>query len=144
MGRATWALLAGVALTSVCCFDLGSEEWVVEPINSNDGGTGTSTSTLMCPHVDNEPHQALVEMINNAFVPNVLHICVGDTVVWRNRDTKEHTVYTGTPEAPDGVIASDQIYFGQTFSHTFVTLGDYLYFCSTHRKIMRDAHVIVE
>ncbi len=82
-------------------------------------------------------------MQGNAFVPDVVEICAGDTVVWSNRDTKEHTVTSGTPQAPDGLFNSGKLYLGDSWSLTFDEVGDFIYFCSTHKKKMRDALVLV-
>ena len=96
-----------------------------------------------CPHPGGEPESVGIEMSRNKFWPDEVEICVGDTVVWVNRDTKEHTVYTGDPSDPNGYLQSRRLYFGDSFAHTFDAPGEYVYYCSTHKKKMRDAVVWV-
>jgi len=158
-----------VALAFTGCLDLGSEAWELDALPSpgghdpgargGGGGGGFVPAPLddsgmaiiadggeggdeICPHADG-PQEARVFMVANKFEPSAIEICAGDTVTWENRDTKEHTVYTGTPEDPDGMIATEKIYFGETFSFTFENPDDYLYYCTTHKKKMRDALVVV-
>lgn len=97
-----------------------------------------------CPHADGRPLTHDVVMVSNSFRPPLVLACVGDTVRWTNRDSKEHTVVTGSPEHADGYLNSGKIYLGGTFEHTFEAPGEYLYYCSTHKKKMRDAGVVVE
>lgn len=107
------------------------------------GGDPADGATQACPHPDGAADEVLVVMENNAFEPAFVEVCVGDTVVWENRDSKEHTVYTGTPEAPDGLVGTAKLYYGDTYARTFDAPGDYVYYCSTHKKKMRDAVVAV-
>ncbi len=134
--------------------DIGDEAWApVDPtpvhraappsVDSDAGPGGDAPDAgLACPRADG-PAETWVQLISNRFVPHVVEICAGDTVVWENLDIKEHTVVTGTPEAPDGFIASRKFYRGETFSFTFTDPAEHLYFCSTHKKKMRDAQVLV-
>lgn len=144
-GRHLSSALLAIVLATWGCVDLGSEPWPEE----RDTGTGTSTTSGLdaggsgCPHPDGLPKQHQVEMINNTFRPNMLTICAGDSVLWRNRDPREHTVFSGTPEAPDGMIASDKVFLGGTFEYTFNSIGNFIYYCSTHWKVMRDAWIFV-
>jgi len=85
----------------------------------------------------------VVHIVANRFEPETTTICAGDVVEWRNEDSKEHTIVTGTPTAPDGTLSSPKIYFGGAWSHQFTEPGEFMYFCSTHKKQMRDAVVVV-
>ncbi len=115
----------------------------------DDGGSGAADGDAdplldgPCPHPGDEPEAVGIEMSRNRFWPSELEVCVGDTVVWVNRDSKEHTIYTGEPSAPDGYLETRKLYFGDTYAHTFETPGEYVYYCSTHKKKMRDAVVVV-
>ena len=146
-----------IALLALGCLDFGtlpfdpqkpSPPSPAPPVGATDAATpppGTDAAAppaLVCPR-EGGPGEVLVTMDGNGFQPMVVTGCAGDTVTWRNDDSKEHTVITGTPSAPDGLVASPKIYFGQTFSHVFDVPATYVYYCSTHKKKMKDARVII-
>jgi len=73
------------------------------------------------------------EETNECYIPYRVTVNPGDEVVWSNDDTAAHTVTSGTPaEGPDGIFDSSLFMAGNTFSHTFDTLGEYDYFCMVH------------
>lgn len=84
-----------------------------------------------------EPKTAAVEILsgayafdedsNNDYSPNVLHVEVGMTVTWKNNDTVFHTVDTH-----DGILSSEQINPGESWSYTFTQEGVYKYHCHPH------------
>lgn len=59
---------------------------------------------------------------------NVVTIPIGTTVTWVNDD--EGQIHTAT--AVDGSFDSDFIAFGESWSYTFETAGDFEYFCTPH------------
>ncbi len=69
------------------------------------------------------------------FQPNVIELHAGATVTWTNQDSIEHTITSGTPEAPDGAFASQPFGKGKSFSATFDKPGEYAYFCSRHKSM---------
>jgi plastocyanin len=144
-----------IAAFALCvgCLDQGDDPWLTEPAREPapvaQGPVGDAAPADVpadeispCPRAEG-PVEVQVTMLANAFVPANLEICAGDTVTWTNQDTKEHTVTSGTPEVPDGRFDSGPFYFGRAWSWTFEDEGDWLYFCRTHKKKMRDARVVV-
>jgi plastocyanin len=67
------------------------------------------------------------------FMPDTLRIVVGTTVRWTNQDAIEHTVTTGTPERPDGVMQVILGAKGSVAARTFERPGTWMYFCDRHR-----------
>ena len=62
-----------------------------------------------------------------------IEIIIQDTVVWKNADTVEHTVTSGTPEnGPDGVFDSGNLPAGDRFSYKFEEVGEFPYYCTLH------------
>ena len=61
------------------------------------------------------------------FVPAEVNIKVGETVVWTNEDTAPHTV-----ESADGVLRSDELSKGDTYSWTAKKAGKHDYICGIH------------
>lgn len=84
---------------------------------------------------------------DDAFSSNPIHIKVGDTVTWTNRDVAPHTITSGTVGQPDGSFNSspdfNPIMAPQaTFSHTFESAGEFQYYCQLHPNML--GTVIVE
>lgn len=83
--------------------------------------------------------RATVSIGDDVFQPGGITVNVGDTVVWRNHDTRPHRVSTDpadfdgdTPvSVPDGaqVFSSEEILPNERFTHTFEISGDYIYAC---------------
>jgi plastocyanin len=71
--------------------------------------------------------QANVSISNFAFVPSMLTVSVGTTVIWTNQDPVAHTV-----TSVDDLFDSGNIAPGATFSHTFEQKGTFDYQCTIH------------
>jgi plastocyanin len=71
------------------------------------------------------------------FTPATLEVKLGTTVTWTNKDAKDHTVQSGTPDKPDqaGPIRGNLTAAGGTYSCTFAKAGEYPYFCDIHHKM---------
>lgn len=70
---------------------------------------------------------------NSCYVPFIVTINVGDTVVWSNDDSAAHTVTSGSPSnGPDGLFDSSIFMSATTFEHTFTESGTFDYFCMVH------------
>lgn len=80
-----------------------------------------------------------------AFVPSQVTIKRGESVRWTNRDGVRHTTTSGRPGDSDaGKIWDSSIMDpGQSFTHQFNEVGEFIYFCELHPLIMRDAKVTV-
>jgi len=73
------------------------------------------------------------EETNDCYLPDIVSIHAGDTVIWRNTDTAAHTVTSGSPtDGPDGIFDSSLFMAGATFEVTFDDSGSYDYFCMVH------------
>lgn len=88
---------------------------------------------------------AVVEMTPaNTFVPKVVTIRVGQTVLWRNASPHPHTVSTDPAGAADPQNAqvppparpfrSGEIPPGGTYMQTFTVPGFYRYYCAYHER----------
>lgn len=69
------------------------------------------------------------------FQPKAIEIRAGATVTWTNDDNIDHTVTSGTPDAPVGNFDSGGFGKGQSFSAVFHTPGEYAYFCAKHESM---------
>jgi plastocyanin len=63
-----------------------------------------------------------VQIKRNAFSPATVSIVAGDTIVWRNTDTRDHQVVSTT-----GTFASPVLRAGRSYSFTFQEAGIYRY-----------------
>jgi monoamine oxidase/plastocyanin len=70
----------------------------------------------------------------NCFVPNILNITSGDTVIWTNNGNFGHTVTSGliTDNQTGTVWDSKLIKIGGDYSFTFQNVGTYNYLCMVH------------
>lgn len=76
------------------------------------------------------PTPAQTVIIKNfAFTPSDITIKVGDTVLWQNNDSVEHTVTSndGTNE-----LSSQLLLTGDTYYNTFTKKGIYTYHCTNY------------
>jgi len=76
------------------------------------------------------------------FQPKVIEVHAGATVTWTNQDNIDHTITSGTPEAPDGAFASEPFGKGKSFTTTFDKPGEYSYFCSKHKSMHATVKVL--
>jgi plastocyanin len=102
-------------------------------------GCGKSSTNATNPtSTGTTPVAAATATIQNfAFSPSVIHVTVGGTVTWTNKDATAHTVTDLGDAFDSGSIAADA-----TFSKTFATAGTFTYHCSIH-SMMPNATVIV-
>ena len=71
-----------------------------------------------------------VTMPGTYYAPGELDVLAGQTVEWRNTDSKSHTV-----TEDDDVFGSGYLAPGSTFSRTFASTGTFTYHCSIHRSM---------
>jgi len=76
--------------------------------------------------------EALVTIVNYGFYPSTLTISKGTTVTWVNMDLVQHTVTSGSEQAPTGLFDSHELNHTQSFSYTFNAAGTYTYYCDIH------------
>jgi plastocyanin len=73
------------------------------------------------------------ENTNSCFIPSVLNIQVGDSVIWTNDDTTVHTITSGTSSGgTDGAFDSSLVQPGSSYTLTFPGVDTYNYFCVVH------------
>ena len=61
------------------------------------------------------------------FLPEVLTVSSGDTIVWVNKDLVPHTA-----TSKDGGFDSKTIQAGESWKYTAATKGDFAYICTFH------------
>ena len=102
-----------------------------------------------------------VQMTAHAFEPERITIQAGESVVWKNTSSEQHTVtadeatlpsgaaYFSSGDAPDETSANDDlsgelISVGQEFTFTFDKPGTYSYYCILHKSDGMVGKVVVE
>lgn len=91
-------------------------------------GASTPATTAAAPATPSPAAAPLaVSIAGFAFAPATLHVPVGGSVTWTNKDAVTHTV---TPDA--GGIDAHELPVGAGFSQTFDTPGTYAYHCAIH------------
>lgn len=84
------------------------------------------------PQTSAEPRVAAIRIVDLAFVPQVVHVRVGQTIIWTNDDQVAHTVTSGTTVDTGVWRSSEPLAQGATFSLTLKRRGTYAYFCKPH------------
>ena len=72
------------------------------------------------------------DVINTCYVPYESIIYSGETIVWKNIDSAQHTITSGSSGKPDGLYDSGIINGSDSYQHTFSNSGKYQYFCNIH------------
>ena len=78
-----------------------------------------------------------VDIKSSTFVPDIVEISKGTTVIWTNDDGVKHTI-----TSISGAFDSGNINPGQTYSYTFNQAGPFEYRCANHPS-MTHGKVIV-
>lgn len=78
-----------------------------------------------------------VAILATGFQPSSVAIRAGDTVTWRNADTKPHRIVSDTGAFPSSPLLQS----GQTYSHRFGIVSSYSYHDGTDRSKMGVVHV---
>ena len=99
--------------------------------------TTTTTRPAETTPVTTTPAPVSVAIKNSAFVPDIVEISKGTTVIWTNDDGVPHTV-----TSISGAFDSGNINPGQTYSYTFNQAGPFEYRCANHPS-MTHGKVIV-
>ncbi|MBB6187943.1 cupredoxin family copper-binding protein [Rhodanobacter sp. MP7CTX1] len=79
-----------------------------------------------------------VDISKMAFRPGDMTVKPGTKVTWTNRDQIPHTV---TSKDKGGVLTSQGLDTGDSYSYTFTQPGDYVYFCTVHPFMIGVVHV---
>jgi plastocyanin len=85
-------------------------------------------SAPLAAAVATQANEVVVPMSGFAFNPGTAVVQVGGTVVWINQDGAPHTATADDSTA----FGSDLLRKGDTFRHTFDTVGEFSYFCDLH------------
>ena len=101
-----------------------------------------------CMHETSEFHAvaatrpANVAIADFLFSPATLVVEPGDTVTWTNQDPIAHTVQSGSPEShaapstePSAAFHGELPNQFSTYSHRFVNIGEYPYYCDQHHAM---------
>lgn len=88
------------------------------------GATARARATTLAP--------VHVRIVDLAFVPAVVHLKVGQKIVWTNEDQVAHTVTSGMMSDENLWPSSPPLGEGKTFELLLHKPGTYAYFCKPH------------
>jgi plastocyanin len=117
------------AFVVVVVVGLGAHAWA--SFTGGDGRTATASSAV-------ERGTVMVQMKGLAFPDGVRTVAVGAKVVWTNVDDAAHTV-TATDKSYDSGSKAK----GQSFEHTYTSIGRYDYYCTIH-PFMKGSITVVQ
>ena len=83
--------------------------------------------TAPATQTDSAAKPVTVDVADNEFRPNPATVAMGGTVTWRLVGAAAHTVTADDQSFNSGLLKP-----GETFQHTFTTLGSFTYACLVH------------
>ena len=72
-----------------------------------------------------------VSVSNYMFMPMVITVKAGTTVIWTNTDQAEHSVTVDSGSGPNSSLFGQS----QTYTYTFAKAGTYTYHCDVHPQM---------
>jgi plastocyanin len=100
-----------------------------------DNTSTTSINKIYSQAQENKvsiPEGASDPLNKEFYIPQEIEVRSGDTVVWTNDDSEDHTVTQGTLLQGQNVFDSGIFGTGKTFEHTFDKPGEFEYHCTIH------------
>lgn len=118
--------------------------------NATVSGSGTMSSTNTSTDAPEGNMTANVTLTGGQFSPSTVTILVGGTVTWMHEDgSTAHTVtaddgsFDSSPSCAGPLpIQQDCLTQGETFSHTFSTVGEFGYHCKIHGSMAGTVRVV--
>jgi len=97
-----------------------------------------SMSAAMAAWTAPSPSYEYVVRIDKNFSPDRIEVKIGDTVIWKNFDSGDHTVTAEfRPASPqEGGFDSGLIPSGLSYEKIFSKIGTYKYYCKLHPEEM--------
>jgi plastocyanin len=140
--------ILGIVAVIALGVSLGSLPYALVSAQQTNSTSTTPTNSTGGNSVSIVPNAST--MANKAFAPDDINAKVGDTVTWTNKDTIFHTVTSGTgpsdtthgKEFDSGLSGPTALTTqGKTFSHKFMTAGEFPYFCQLHPTMVGKVEV---
>jgi plastocyanin len=85
---------------------------------------------------DNGASRHEVVIKNLQFKPATIKVKVGQTVIWTNKDDRDHSI-----AAKDKSFGTDNLKPGQAYEYTFTKPGKYRYSCTYHPRMKGEVNV---
>ena len=101
-----------------------------DPVDTS--GVPTAPTAASATATTPELVAVAIDVKGFVYAPKTIEVPAGTTITWLNADQILHTVTSGTPENPDGMIDGQMPDAGTETSYTFDTPGTVTYFCSRH------------
>lgn len=115
-------------------YRVGTEIQTVSDYTPANVMTGTTTISED-KQFDETKITVTIGTVNNGFVPSTMTVKAGTEITWTNADIVPHTV-TGSG------WASETLAPGQTYTHTFSTVGSFDYHCTIHPVMQGTVNVV--
>jgi plastocyanin len=112
---ATWLMLVLMVLCSA--------------VAAADDAKGKDKEAEKTPATKRTAKTHTITIKNSKYTPASLTIHVGDTIIWKNDDDKDHTVI-----ADDKSFKSENISSGDNYTFAFKKAGTFKYGCKYHPR----------
>jgi amicyanin len=134
-----------VSLVVVFLLIVGSAAWLSlnKPSNTaGNGGTGTPQGVSGATDMTNK-QSVDITIRDMSFSPPRIKVTKGTKVTWTNKDTVGHNVVASVPSSSGGLPVNSSLFGkGETFSHTFTTIGVFTYHCTPHPFMKGSVEVV--
>lgn len=135
-----------ISLVVVFLLVVGSAVWLSLNKPSNTVGTSIPDNGSTVGDATDLTHSRSVDITirDMSFSPSRIKIAKGTKVTWTNKDTVGHNVVASVPSSSGGLPANSSLFGkGETFSHTFNSIGVFAYHCTPH-PFMKGSVEVVE
>ncbi len=135
VGRNTARLVAAAVLLASACSSAAD----VRPRETDNAAPlrqATLGTAVPVPAATQSDGPILVSLAENYFVPPLVTVKSGTTVIWHNYGQQSHDV-----RARDGSFTSPLLPSGGVFTFTFTKPGKYRYFCTLHGDMIGEVDV---
>lgn len=137
MNKATLGVIIAIIVIAgaIWLYTANNPEQTPSPSGTQEEGTPELSDT---PDIPNTQANLQTTIRGFAFTNKTIKIKAGTTIIWTNEDTVGHTVTSDSGTELNSKLLAK----GESYSHTFTTVGTYNYHCAPHPSMK--GTVIVE
>jgi plastocyanin len=117
--------------------DAGAGDGAAAPAQTQGQSETSPAETNAAAPSGDAVRAAEVEMDDFEFVPATVTIEAGGKVIWKNRDSDEHTATLRDGSFDTGPLAEDKLK-----AQTFKQAGTYAYYCAIHPEMTGTVEVV--
>jgi len=99
----------------------------IEP-GKDQGIINTTSDNIVNQTLPIEGKAYSVTIVEMALIPQFLNLSKGDSITWTNKDNFKHQIVSDTSNEMNSSVLN----YGETYTHTFNSAGNYDYHCGIY------------